>query len=103
MTTEAQHGAFDRLGRLGVALAVLATLFAGLVLPLGGLLVGLSFAYIVWGDSPRMKYRFSMLAGISTIVWALYTLPLTGLFVTVSSGTDVPQVVHAAPSWTAPR
>jgi hypothetical protein len=54
-----------RAGRLGVAIAVVLTIVAGLIFPGGALVVGLAFAYIVWADDSRLKYRFAMLAASS--------------------------------------
>ncbi len=45
------HRVSYALGRLGVATAVVATILSGLLIPFGSLLVGLSFAYIVWGTT----------------------------------------------------
>jgi hypothetical protein len=101
MTTSAPARANYALGRLGVALAVVATLLAGGLVPGGALLVGLSFAYIVWGDDPRMKFRFAMLAGVTTMFWALALLPMTGLFTHETTMVNLPQEVHAPPGWTA--
>jgi chromate transport protein ChrA len=98
MTAMAQSELLHRLGRVGVALAVLATIVAG-VFPGGALLIGLSFAYIVWGDNPRLKRQFSMLAGIVTIVWAaMYGLPASGLFDHVSTSVGTPHQVSAPAS-----
>ena len=53
---------------VGVMLTLLATLFV----PFGGLVVGLSIAYVVYADDEAMKRRFCMLAGVATIAWAVF-------------------------------
>jgi hypothetical protein len=75
---------------------VLLTIAAGLSFPGGGLLVGLSFAYIVYGDDPDKRFGFAMLAGIVTMVWALAILGLSGVGGSVTTHTEPPVVVHAA-------
>ncbi len=48
-----------------------------------------------------MKFRFSMLAGVSTLLWALYLLPPSGAFGHVTTTVDPPQVEHAPAGWVA--
>jgi hypothetical protein len=100
MSMAAPHRTRYALGRLGVALAVVATIVAGGVFPGGALLLGLSFAYIVWGDDPQLRFRFAMLAGVTTMFWALLLLPMTGLFSSVTTTVSPPQEVHAPAGWT---
>jgi hypothetical protein len=39
----------------------------------------------VWGDSPKLKFRFSMLSGVVTIAAAVAVLPVSGVFSSVST------------------
>lgn len=88
MAVGAPSPAPSRAARFGVALAVALTIVAGLGFPGGALVIGLAFAYIVWGDNPRMKYRFAMLAGVFTLVWgAFFAVAASGVFDSVHSGS----------------
>jgi hypothetical protein len=80
--------------RLGVAIAMLLTIVAGLAFPGGALVLGLAFAYVVWADDPELKYRFAMLAGVFTLVWALWLgVAASGIFDSEHSGVTNSTVV----------
>lgn len=88
MAVAAPSPTSSRASRLGIAFATALTIVAGFVFPGGALVVGLAFAYIVWGDNPRMKYRFAMLAGVFTLVWGvLLVTAASGIFDSVHSGS----------------
>ncbi len=74
--------------RFVATVGVLLTLGATLIFPLGGIVVGVTLAYVVWGDDEAMKRKFCMLAGVATIAWAVFVLGASlGTTVTTSSET----------------